>query len=33
MGSSGDIHLRLVFADEPADRRGELRERFRAPVG
>jgi hypothetical protein len=29
-GPSGDRYLRLVFANEPADRLGDLRARFAA---
>lgn len=32
-GPSGDAYLRLVFANEPADRLGDLRERFRTAFG
>lgn len=32
-GPSGDRYLRLVFADEPTDRLGDLRERSRAAFG
>ncbi|UYQ64946.1 hypothetical protein [Streptomyces peucetius] len=32
-GPSGDRYLRLVFANEPTDRLGDLRERFRAAFG
>jgi aspartate/methionine/tyrosine aminotransferase len=32
-GPSGQRYLRLVFANEPADRLGDLRDRFGAAFG